>query len=351
MVAFLEMPKPPDARNANKTVPQAAVRLAFAIALLGSVSSLLGDGGPGNGLSTTMGQEGMTQLAVPGGAGATITPSGTAAAGPVLGFQVWQLDNYFLSGFFTFSVPQGFSGQPPAMGQTVSPQQSTFGTLVLNPPGQGTSYSFTGSKVWGWYPGGLHGCSKALPVRKLENGNPATDTQGRPVFETETDGTIRTVDASCSVTDAYAFIGGELRGGITNAAFTEQTSAPISLNGSVAYVVPELMITSRTYNETVGMQPNQYQFGVTFGPSFRFLGGDFAQKSNNAFREALLGTSQTSMTGVELTFFLRLNQFKPYVRFTHFSAPKEGDIAGFSGSQFIFGVDVLSPLFQTTLSK
>ena len=67
--------------------------------------------------------------------------------------------------------------------------------------------------------------------------------------------------------------------------------------------------------------------------------------------EALLGTNRNHYTGVELTFFVRLNQFKPYVRYSHFSAPHGTDINGFTGSQFVFGVDVLSPLFQTVLSK
>jgi hypothetical protein len=46
-----------------------------------------------------------------------------------------------------------------------------------------------------------------------------------------------------------------------------------------------------------------------------------------------------------------MNQFKPYVRFTHFAPPYGMNVPGFSGSQFVFGVDVLSPLFQATLSK
>ena len=243
-----------------------------------------------------------THLAVPGGAGATVTSTGTAGAGPLIGFQVWKLDKYFASSFFSFSPPL-----------TVSGQQREFGTFLLNPSGRGTSYAFIGNKMWGFYPAGQ--CANAK--------------------------------SNCTVSNAHAFYGIGIRGGITNTTWqTESESEVQSVDGTVAYVAPEFVVTSKTYNQSEG---NQYQFGLGVGPSFRFIAGDLAQAQNDDFRKRVLGTDQKSKAGVEITFFVRMNEFKPYVRFSHFSPPNSVDVPGFSGSQFVFGVDVLSPIFKTTL--
>src|ERR1051325_823751 len=77
-------------------------------------------------LSAPKDKQDDTQIAIPGGAGATVTGSGTAGAGPLLGFQVWKQDDFLLSSFFSFSAPQ-----------TISGQQHDFGAFLLNPPGQG----------------------------------------------------------------------------------------------------------------------------------------------------------------------------------------------------------------------
>ena len=308
--------RPPRSSERYNPLARSFVLIAAVIAF---ALNLLGQGAPGNAMSTPKDTPvDATQLAVPGGAGATAAASGSASAGAVLGFQVWQQDKFFLASFFTFAVPQTFTGQPPAAGQTISPQHGTFGSLLLNPPGQGTSYSFTGNYMLGWYPTGGLKCTTA-----------------------------------CTVDKAIFFVGGEVRAGITNAAWTEATSTPISLNSSIGYIVPEFLLTSKTYNYTGAKDSgqNQYQFGAAMGPSLRFIGGDIAQSENTAVRTTLLGTNKTSMAGLELTFFVRMNQFKPYVRFTHFAPPYGMNVPGFSGSQFVFGVDVLSPLFQATLSK
>lgn len=305
-----------------KAVKRAAVRrfgrtCLLAASLSACCGHLAGQSAPGNAITTPTDANGQpvsgTQIAVPGGAGASAATSGSASAGPILGFQVWQQDRFFLASFFTFSVPQTFSGQAPIAGQAVSAQQSTFGSLLLNPPAQGTSYSFTGNKMF------------EFPRKQAD------------------------------VAKADFFVGGEVRAGITNATWTEAAATPISLNATIAYIVPEFLATSKTYtfqmtdNNGKLISSNQYQFGLAAGPTLRFIGGDVAQKTNDAVRAALLGTTDKEMAGLELTFFVRMNQFKPYVRFTHFSAPQGNDIPGFSGSQFVFGVDVLSPLFQTTL--
>lgn len=288
------------------------------VALCGLTANVCAQSAPANSMSTPEGNETDTQVAVPGGAGATATPAGQPSAGPILGFQVWQQDRYLLSSFFTFAVPQTFSGQPPVSPQTVSAQQNSFGALLLNPPGQGTSFTFIGNKVWGWYP------------------NPG--------------GFFRQGDKQ-TVANAYLFAGFEARAGITNTTWTEQTTNPQSLTADIVYFAPEALFTSATYNVTSGSATNQYQYGFAIGPSFRFIGGDVAQKGNAGFLSDLLGTTKTHMTGLEITFFVRMNQFKPFVRISHFAPPGGSDISGFSGSQFVFGVDVLSPLFQTSLSK
>jgi hypothetical protein len=164
--------------------------------------------------------------------------------------------------------------------------------------------------------------------------------------------------SNCSV-----YVGFGARGGITNTAWqpqavsTSAVAAP-ALNGTVGYLTPEFLLTSKTYiqeSASTSGQGNQYQFGVGVGPSWRLIGGDLAQGRSTAttptLRSQLLGTDQTSFTGFEVTFFVRMNQFKPYVRYSHFSAPNKINILGLTGSQFVFGVDVLSAIYQTTLGS
>lgn len=77
-----------------------------------------------------------TEISIPGGAGAAINGGSTGAAGPLIGFQVWQPDNYLISTFFTFAPPQELAGT-----------KRDFGSFLLTPPGRGTSFTFAGSKV------------------------------------------------------------------------------------------------------------------------------------------------------------------------------------------------------------
>jgi hypothetical protein len=280
-----------------------------------------------NALSTKSGDEDTTQLSVPGGAGATVTSTGTAGAGPLIGFQVGKQDDSFISSFFTFSPPQTLTGQ-----------QHDFGAFLLNPPGQGTSFTFVGNKVFGVY----RDKDSKLVIKKSKGVK--TDDVTKPA----------------TVADAAFFWGFGVRAGISSTVWqTGAGSTQQSESGTVLYLVPEFVVTSKTYKlqDAAGVDTNQYQFGASVGPSFRGIGGDLAQVKNDAFRASLLGTDEKAHWGTEVTFFVRMNQFKPYVRFTHFSQPptsfpqaaKGIDVAGFSGSQFVFGVDVLSAIFQTKL--
>jgi hypothetical protein len=115
-------------------------------------------------------------------------------------------------------------------------------------------------------------------------------------------------------------------------------------------MTPALLLTSKTYVVDIDKN-NTVQFGLSVGPTFRYIAGDLGQNTNIALRQQTLGTKKKSYTGPEVEFFVRLNQFQPYVRVSHFSSPKEGDILGFSGTQVVFGVNVLSAIFQTTLSQ
>jgi hypothetical protein len=252
-------------------------------------------------LSVPKDKQDDTQIAIPGGAGATVTGSGTAGAGPLLGFQVWKQDNFLLSSFFSFSAPQAISGQ-----------QHDFGAFLLNPPGQGTSYSFAGNRVV-------------------------------PCF----------LFVTCDKTTAPVFVGIAGRAGVTNTSWqTGSGSTSQSVSGTVAYITPAILLTSKTYvtGET-NEEQNQYQFGVSAGPGFRYIAGDLAQSSNDTFRQQTLGTTKKSMLGVEIEFFVRLNSFRPFVRFSRFTLPNRTDISGFSGTQALFGVDVLSAIFKKSLEK
>jgi hypothetical protein len=236
------------------------------------------------------------QIALPAGAGANITPGGTAAAGPFIGFEVFKPDSFMISTFFTFAPPQAIT----------SSQQRDFGSFILNPTGQGTSYTFASN--WTGTPQCKSGC-----------------------FGSKLD------------------IGVALRGGITLTSWSGSSSAPAT-QGGVAYLTPEFLVMSRTLRAG-GDAANDYQVGFSVGPTFRWLNGDLSQGSNATLRQTLLGTSRTSMTGWEFTLMARLNEFQPYVTVSHFPRQSGSDISGFTGEQAVFGVNVVSAIFLNKLSN
>lgn len=271
--------------------------LKVALAIVGLTSGLSAQSVTSN-ISAGKDKEDTTQIAIPGGAGATVSGSGTAGAGPLIGFQVWQQDSFLVSSFFTFSAPQSVSGQ-----------QHDFGSFLLNPPGQGTSYSFAGNRVWACFP--IYGCSK----------------DNAPIF---------------------VGVGGRI--GVTNTSWQSGSgNATQTVSGTVAYFTPGILLTSKTYLAGEGDEMNQYQFGLSAGPGFRYIAGDLAQTSNDTFRQQTLGTTKKSMTGVEVEFFVRMNSFRPFVRFSRFALPNSTEVSGFSGTQAVFGVDVLSAIFKKSL--
>ena len=245
-----------------------------------------------------------TQLAIPGGAGAVVSSSGTAAAGPLIGFQVWQPDRFLVSSFFTFSPPQNLSGT-----------QHDFGSFLLNPPGQGTSFSFAGNKV--------------IPI-----------CNGSKIL-------------SCDRADGVFFVGVAGRAGLSSTNWqTGSDSTAQSAQGTVAYLTPSFLLTSKTYSftDSEGGDKNEYQFGFSAGEGLRYITGDLGQSQNDALRKQLLGTTKKNFHGLELEFFVRMNSFKPYFRYSRFLLPNGVSVQGLSNGQVVFGVDVLSSIFQKTLN-
>ncbi|UWZ85967.1 hypothetical protein [Occallatibacter riparius] len=323
------------------------MKLGSAISCSLLLCALTSAGAQNTPTTSTNAKTAETTISVPGGAGATVTSSGTAGAGPIIGFQVSQLDNYFISSFFTISPPQSVSGQLPTGTQTVSADQGNFGAFLLTPPGQGTSYSFAGNRMFGFQSMKAKGCISAQTK--------STTAKAAAVAAGNTTGDL--VESGCAI---YVGFGG--RGGVTNTTWVGQVTGGNnqSKSGTVAFITfPELVVTSKTYVSPISSsaagaanQNNQYQFGVSFGPSWRFIGGDLAQGQSTSttptFRSQMLGTDKTSFFSPEVTFFVKMNEFKPYFRFSHFSQPKaDQPIPGFTGSQFVFGVDVTSAIFQT----
>ncbi len=257
--------------------------------LLLSIAGIAPAQAPVSGLSKYASGDGdKMQIAIPGGAGAAINGSSTGAAGPLIGFQVWKPDDYLLSTFFTFAPPQELAGT-----------KRDFGSFLLTPPGRGTSFTFAGSKVRG--------------IGK------------------------------------HIFVGGGGRAGITNTTWKDLSDSKVEpLSGSVAYFSPSLILTSETFR-TPGNGSNEYQFGLLTGYGVRHLTGDLSQPSAAAFRQKLVNTDRTTLHGLEIEFFVRMNQFRPYFRYTRFQLNTE--VPGLSGGQVVFGVDVLSSIFRTELSK
>lgn len=117
------------------------------------------------------------------------------------------------------------------------------------------------------------------------------------------------------------------------------------MSGSVAYFSPSLIVTSKTFRPD---EKNEYQFGLLTGYGVRHLTGDLSKPSAAAFRKKLVNTERTTLHGLEIEFFVRMNQFRPYFRYSRFQLNTE--VPGLSGGQVVFGVDVLSSIFRTSVT-
>lgn len=89
---------------------------------------------------------------------------------------------------------------------------------------------------------------------------------------------------------------------------------------------------------------NEVEVAVELSPAVRLLAGDLGQKDSEALRsdDAVLGSDDTIFYGLELTFFGRINQIRPYLRLTWFDA--QSDVDGLTGFQVLLGADALSAI-------
>jgi hypothetical protein len=88
---------------------------------------------------------------------------------------------------------------------------------------------------------------------------------------------------------------------------------------------------------------DELQFGVEAGYTWRYLFGNIAQDGNRPFRVHNFSSGRTHFSGPEITFFAKWkDQARPYVRYTDLSP---GNLASFSGSQVVIGVDIFTSFF------
>jgi len=77
-----------------------------------------------------------------------------------------------------------------------------------------------------------------------------------------------------------------------------------------------------------------YSIIVVVDYSFRGLYGDLANRQNNLFRKAILGTSRTSFHGLEFYFGFQLKNIQAQVLLPIFNN-KRGEVTGLTNTQFI----------------
>lgn len=128
-----------------------------------------------------------------------------------------------------------------------------------------------------------------------------------------------------------------LRVGLSRSDWEDVQQAK-KVGGFVAYVVP----TAQIISGDLVASGNTYTLGFEIGWGWRFIGGDLLQ--DDEFRTSVLGTSDSSFSGLEATFFVRMSNLSPYVRLTKYSS--DVHIRGFSGYQAIFGLDVMGTIFH-----
>lgn len=204
--------------------------------------------------------------------------------GAIVGLQLGIKDNYFISALFNYSGSKKIAGE-----------QSSFGAFLLNPSSEGSSFTFSGNKLW------TIKDSKILLGLSVRTGVSFTDWE------------------------------------VTNSEGTE------THNGSLFYSVPSVILVTKTN----GKSESKFQFGLEVGLGFRKIMGDLSQADEFISKDEVLGVSRTSFIGFEATFFLKLNDVRPFLRITIY--PEKYGIKGFSGWQAYLGFDLLSPLFKASL--
>src|SRR5262245_15885493 len=230
------------------------------------------------------------RIAVPVGVGSDLGGGDQKGVAPAIGFQLWENDNYFIGAFFTLAA-------------TDTVVSEKYGTFVLNPPLKGRSFYVSGNYILN---------RKSSP-------------------------------------QVLFGVGG--RWGTTSSSFEFTPSGGSAVKqdgfGTVAAVTGQIM--TKTHHVTVGGETSEFQLGVELGPSWRLLGGDLSE--NDSFRKQILGTDKSAFAGFELTFFTRLSGVQPFARFSNFGRPDGVVIAGFTGRQIVWGVNVASSLFNAKIDQ
>lgn len=233
------------------------------------------------------------------GAKALSEEKNDSSAGVGLGLQYSKEDSFFLSIMFNYAGEMKLENV-----------KSSFGTFILNPYSEGTSFIFSGSQ-------------HLIRNKRL----------------------------------AIAF-----RLSITPTLWSvTKDSETIENEGVIFYIVPSIQFISKTHRfsgNSDGGTGNFFQWGFEVGPSLRFIAGDLGHLASEDFLKStdVLGTDRAFYLGIETTFFLRLNSLRPYVRVSFIGKMKPKgatdrvEINGLTGIQVLFGVDVLSAFFKSTLN-
>jgi opacity protein-like surface antigen len=221
-------------------------------------------------------------IAIPAGAAAKVnSDTGDGAANALLGFQYWKEDAWLL----TVLASQA------AEGKTIS-DRSQFGSFLLDPSSNGTSFYVSGNYTW--------------HLKSL-------------------------------------LIGPNFRlGGSSTAWEATINGAKQSVGGVVLYFSPAMQISSPTF----GKPDNSYQIGGEIGWGVRTIANDLGQAKTFLSAPEVLGTTSTSFHGFEGKVFFRVNELKPYMRVSHYASPNGQSVPGLTDWQASFGVEVLSALFK-----
>jgi hypothetical protein len=305
------------APDANESVIRTLEALAAAIAkadpqALEKLAKTLGD------LKLTTETGSPLNLAVPAGATAAVGEDGQPAGGARLGFQAWKQDDFFAGAFFTFDAAPTLNGDVRKAGQ-----------FLRDPPNAGTSIFVTGNRMFTRYR-----CGGFKPVRWK------TDKVPR-----------EPCDNSMGDKRDAVIVGLSFRAGATTTtlqhkpADAEPGDTEESHEASILHLSTSLLLTSRTFRTDEG---GEYQFGLELGGTARVVGGDAASHPEFLAKPDVFGHDSKRFIGFDGTFFARLNGFQPFVRVTHIPKRDGRHIAGLTGLQASFGINVLSTLFQTT---
>jgi hypothetical protein len=237
-------------------------------------------------------------LDIPAGANAATGDSGGGAG--TFGIQLFRRDRLLLSASASIGVEQ-----------TVT---KDFAASVLNPSPQGSSFQISGNYLWPL----PHKGPKAILLVGLG---------GKAIL-------TRSKWAEFPATDDSRTVGG---------LFTSLTPIIVFATRTLEGATPQPPPGGGTPEP-----PDEYQFSLEIGPTWRSIGGDLGQ--NDPFRRTFLATDSKSFTGFSFTFAFRINSWQPFAAVTWFRKPNNTHIGGLTGTQALIGINVISKLHRSRLS-